>query len=171
MFKLRFVSSLLFHKELLWRLTERSIASRYRGSFLGFGWTLLQPVVMLCVYTFVFSTVFKSRWAGMEEAGSLGYAVNLFAGLIVFNFFADCIGSSPGLIVANKNYVTKVIFPLELLGASVIAAAVFQAFTSTIILILFNSWFSIMSHFPFFSCLWFGYLLCSVLGLAGCSHP
>ena len=52
----------------------------------------------------------------MEEAGSLGYSLNLFVGLIVFTMFADCIGPSPGLVVSNKNYVTKVIFPLELLG-------------------------------------------------------
>ena len=136
--KLRFVSSLVGYRELLWRLTERSIASRYKGSVLGFGWSLMQPVVMLSVYTFVFSTIFKSRWAGMEDAGSLGYAINLFAGLIVFNLFADCVGPSPSLVVSNKNYVTKVIFPLELLGASVLASALFQALTSIIILILFE---------------------------------
>jgi lipopolysaccharide transport system permease protein len=136
--KLRFVAALLKHRELWWRLTERAVASRYKGSALGFGWSLLQPLVMLAVYTFVFSTIFKSRWTGAEEAGSLGYAVNLFAGLIVFNLFADCIGASPGLILSNKNYVTKVIFPLELLGATTVSSATFQAITSALILVAFE---------------------------------
>ena len=138
MFKFRFASSLLYNRELWWRLVQRSVASRYKGSGLGFGWSLIQPVVMLAVYTFVFSTVFKSRWVGMEDAGSMGYALNLFAGLIVFNFFADCVGSSPGLVVNNKNFVTKVIFPLEVLGAVTLGSALFQAITSTIILFVFQ---------------------------------
>ena len=136
--RLRFASALLKHRELWWRLTERATASRYKGSALGFGWSLLQPLVMLAVYTFVFSTIFKSRWSGLEEAGSLGYAVNLFAGLIVFNLFADCVGASPGLVVGNKNYVTKVIFPLELLGATAVGTATFQATTSALILVAFE---------------------------------
>jgi lipopolysaccharide transport system permease protein len=135
---LRFAAALLEHRELWWRLTERAVASRYKGSALGFGWSLLQPLVMLAVYTFVFSTIFKSRWSGLEEAGSLGYAVNLFAGLIVFNLFADCIGASAGLVVGNKNYVTKVIFPLELLGATTLGSATFQAVTSAVILVSFE---------------------------------
>jgi len=136
--RLRFVSALVEHRELWWRLTERAVASRYKGSALGFGWSLLQPLVMLAVYTFVFSTIFKSRWDGLENAGSLGYAVNLFAGLIVFNLFADCIAASPGLVLNNKNYVTKVIFPLELLGSTTIGSAVFQAITSVMILVAFE---------------------------------
>ena len=135
---LRFAHALLVHRELWWRLTERAVASRYKGSILGFGWSLLQPIVMLAVYTFVFSTIFKSRWGGMEEIGSLGYALNLFAGLIVFNLFADCIGSSTGLVVNNKNYATKVIFPLEVLSAVTLGSATYQAATSTIILVSFE---------------------------------
>jgi lipopolysaccharide transport system permease protein len=136
--KIRFLPALIQHRELLWRLTERAVQSRYKGSALGFGWSLLQPLVMLAVYTFVFSTIFKSRWSGLEEAGSLGYAVNLFAGLIVFNLFAECLGAAPGLVVNNKNYVTKVIFPLELLGATTLGAAGFQACTGVLILMLFE---------------------------------
>jgi len=136
--KLSFVSALLENRELWWRLTERAVTSRFKGSALGFGWSLVQPLLMLAVYTFVFSTIFRSRWGGLEEAGSLGYAVNLFAGLIVFNLFAECMAASPGLVVNNKNYVTKVIFPLELLGASAVSAATIQAVTSTVILIGFE---------------------------------
>jgi len=135
---LRFISALLLHRELLCRLTKRNMASRYKASAIGVGWNILQPLIMMAVYTFVFSTIFKSRWTGMEEAGSLGYALNLFGGLIVFNLVAECIGAAPGLIINNKNYVTKVIFPLELLGASVVGSATTQAITSMIVLIAFK---------------------------------
>jgi len=136
--ELRFVSALIRHRELWWRLTERAVASRYKASALGFGWSILQPLIMMGVYTFVFSTIFESRWRGYEEAGALGFAINLFAGLIVFNLFADCVGSAAGLIVNNKNYVTKVIFPLELLVATSVSSATFQAMTSTTILLVFQ---------------------------------
>ena len=64
---------------------------RYRGSALGIGWTFITPLAMLAVYTFIFSVVFKSRWGGIEQGGPLGFAVNLFAGLIVFNLFSECV--------------------------------------------------------------------------------
>lgn len=136
--EISFVGALIRNRELLCQLTERIVAARYKNSALGLGWSLLQPLVMLGVYTFVFSTIFKSRWGVDSESGSLGYAINLFAGLIVFNLFAECIGGSTGLIIANKNYVTKVIFPLELLSAATLGAAIFQAITSTGILITFE---------------------------------
>lgn len=135
---LRFPGALLRRRELLARLTQREVLGRYRGSFLGFGWSLAQPLVMLAVYTFVFSTVFGSRWSGLEEQGHAGFAINLFAGLIVFNLFAECLNAAPGLILANPNYVTKVIFPLELLGAATLGAATVHACASLLVLALFQ---------------------------------
>ena len=71
-----FVTSLVRNRELWWRLSEREVIGRYRGSILGWGWSLLTPLMMLGVYTFVFSTVFKARWGDLEHAGSLGFAIN-----------------------------------------------------------------------------------------------
>ena len=93
---------------------------------------------MLAVYTFVFSQVFKSRWGGLENAGPLVFAVNLLAGLIVFNFFSECISRAPTLIVNNPNYVKKVIFPLEVLGSAAVGSAGFHALTSLLILVTFE---------------------------------
>ena len=135
---LSFVTCLLRNRELWWRLSEREVIGRYRGSILGWGWSLLTPLMMLGVYTFVFSTVFKARWGDLEEAGSLGFAINLFAGLITYNIFAECATQAPTLILKNVNYVTKVIFPLETLSAVSVAAALFHACTSTIVLLAFE---------------------------------
>lgn len=135
---LRFLHTLWRNRELWWRLTEREVLGRYRGSILGLAWSFLQPLAMLAVYTFVFSQVFKARWGTLESRGPLGFAINLFAGLIVFNFFAECLNRAPGLILANPNYVKKVIFPLEVLALVAVGNAGFHAFTSLIVLILFE---------------------------------
>ena len=111
---------------------------RYRGSLLGIGWSFITPLAMLAVYTFVFSQVFKARWGGLEQAGPLGFAVNLFAGLIVFNLFSECVNRAPGLVVANPNYVKKVVFPLEILGCVAVGNAGFHALTSLLILLVFE---------------------------------
>ena len=136
--KFRFPHALWKHRDLCWRLTEREVLGRYRGSALGIGWSFITPLAMLAVYTFVFSQVFKARWGGLEQTGPLGFAVNLFAGLIVFNLFSECVNRAPGLVLANPNYVKKVIFPLEVLGSVAVGSAVFHAITSLIILIVFE---------------------------------
>lgn len=99
-------------------LSKRAIRLKYSGSALGIWWCVLQPLAMLGIYTFVFSTIFRSRWPGIEEMGSLGYATNLFVGLVIFSFFADMAGTAPTSIIENQNFVKKVVFPLEILGVS-----------------------------------------------------
>ena len=121
-------------RELIERLVKREIKKRYRGSIGGVAWLIMQPICMMSIYTFVFSTVFKSRWPGMENIGTIGYAINMFAGLIVFNFFAECTAASPSLITGNRNYVTKVVFPLEILSVTCVLAASAQAGVSTAVL-------------------------------------
>lgn len=136
---LRFPKALWHQRELWWQLTEREILSRYRGSVLGLGWIFMQPLVMLAVYTFVFSQVFRARWGTLDgSSDTLGFAINLFAGLIVFNLFSECANRAPGLVLANPNYVKKVIFPLEVLGSVAVGTAAFHALTSLVVLILFE---------------------------------
>jgi lipopolysaccharide transport system permease protein len=136
--KLRFQQSIWQSRELLWRLTEREVQGRYRGSLFGVGWTVLQPLLMLAVYTFVFSQVFKARWAGQDVDGPLVFAINLFTGLIVFNLFSECVSRAPTLVLANPSYVKKVVFPLAILVPVALANAVFHAACSLVILGLFE---------------------------------
>lgn len=136
--KLRFPGVLWSRRELWWRLTERDVLGRYRGSLLGVTWSFLNPLAMLAVYTFVFSQIFKARWGNLENEGPLGFAINLFAGLIVFNMIAECLTKAPGLIVANPNYVKKVVFPLEVLPCVAVSSALFHALTSLVVLAVFQ---------------------------------
>jgi lipopolysaccharide transport system permease protein len=84
---------------------------------------------MLTVYTFVFSEVFKARWDVAGESKT-EFALVLFAGLIVFNLFAECINRAPGMILANPNYVKKVVFPLEILPFVSLLSALYHALIS-----------------------------------------
>ena len=136
--RLLFISALLKHQNLFLRLTLREVAGRYRGSLLGWSWTLLNPLLMLAVYTFVFSTVFKARWPELQETGPAGFAINLFAGLIVFNLVAEVLSKAPTLILSQPSYVTKVIFPLEVLSSVTVAVATIHACTSLAVLSAFR---------------------------------
>jgi lipopolysaccharide transport system permease protein len=102
---------------------------------LGILWSFVNPVLMLAVYTFVFSVVFKARWTEGGDQSQIGFAVTLFAGLIVFGIFSECVNRAPQLIVSQPNYVKKVVFPLEILPWVSLLAALFHAAISLVILI------------------------------------
>lgn len=135
---LSFPQALWRQRELWWQLSQREVQGRYRGSMLGWGWSLITPLLMLAVYTFVFSQVFQARWGDLDQSGPLVFAINLFAGLIVFSLFAETTTQGPSLILSNTNLVTKVIFPLEILPAVTVAAALFHALTSLVVLMGFQ---------------------------------
>lgn len=123
------VGSLYRNRSLLVSLVKREVLGRYRGSVLGILWSFFNPLFMLAIYTFVFSVVFKARWHE-GPSSKTEFALLLFAGLIVFNLFAECVNKAPGLIVSNGNYVKRVIFPLELLPWATLGAALFHALVS-----------------------------------------
>jgi len=125
------------HRELLGQLTRREISGRYRGSVLSWSWSVITPLMMLAVYTLVFSQIFRASWPGASD-NPLVFALNLFAGLICFNLMAECLSQAPQLILLNQSYVTKVVFPLELLAGVRVGAAAFHAATSLLILLIFR---------------------------------
>lgn len=123
------------HWTLISALTKREVIGRYNGSILGVAWSFFNPLLMLAVYTFVFSEVLKVRWTGAEESKT-DFAIILFVGLIVFNIFAECVNRAPTLVLSNANYVKKVVFPLEVLPWVALGSAVFHAVVSLIVLLL-----------------------------------
>ena len=96
----------------------------------------MNPVVILTVYTFVFSVVFKARW-GVGDENKFQFALILFVGLIVYNMFAECVNRAPSLVANNLNYVKKVVFPLEILPLVMLGAALFHSTVSFGILLPF----------------------------------
>ena len=124
------------HKSLIWQLAKSEVIGRYRGSVMGLFWSFFNPVLMLIIYTFVFSVVFKARWGGVDD-NKTAFALILFAGMILFNFFAECINGAPALITRQVNFVKKVIFPLEILPWVSVLSALFHLLISTGVLLLF----------------------------------
>lgn len=132
------------NRQLIAQMTKRDVVGRYKGSALGLAWSFFNPVFMLAVYTFVFSVVFKARWGLGGEESKTQFAVVLFVGMIVHGLFAEVLNRAPGLILANVNYVKKVVFPLEILPAISMGAALFHSLISLGVLlaafVLFNGY-------------------------------
>jgi lipopolysaccharide transport system permease protein len=140
------------NRSLLMQMVVREILGRYRGSIFGLVWSLFNPLLMLGVYTFVFSVVFKARWH-VEMEGKTEFAIVLFAGMIVFGLFAECLNRAPNLILENSNFVKKVIFPLEIFPWVSVGAALFHALISLAVLMAFmllagNAWHATIIMLP-----------------------
>lgn len=138
------VKNLVLHRQLILQMVKREIVGRYKGSFLGLIWSFIIPVLMLAVYTFVFAVVFKAKWGIGGEDSKTQFAVVLFVGLIVHSLFAEVLNRAPGLILANVNYVKKVVFPLEILPVITMGASLFHSAISLGVLltafVLFNGY-------------------------------
>lgn len=122
---LRIVAQQWRHRYLIGQLVRREVLLKYKGSFLGIGWSFLYPLLLLAAFYFVFGKIFGARW--MQPDTSVPFALSLYAGFIVFNFFAEAASRAPGLILAYPAYVKKIIFPLEILP-TVLSAVVLTHF-------------------------------------------
>jgi lipopolysaccharide transport system permease protein len=129
--------SLWGHRNLLWQMTKREVVGRYRGSIFGLAWSFFSPVLMLIIYTFVFSVIFKMKWNVGTETSKVDFAVILFAGMIIHGLFAEVVNRAPALILYNVTYVKKVIFPLEILPCVAVGSALFHGFVSVSVLLSF----------------------------------
>lgn len=105
--------AVLDHRQLLMELVKREFSGRYRGSFGGILWSLVEPLLMLTIYVAAFGFIMQARWSQTGDAKE--YAFMVFTGLIIFQAFSECLNKAPKLIVSNPNFVKKVLFPLEIL--------------------------------------------------------
>lgn len=139
------VQNIWRHRELAMQLARREVLGRYRGTMLGLAWSFFYPAIMLTVYTFVFSVVFKAKWGIETEGGHANFAVVLFAGMLVHGVLAEVLVRAPGAVLYNTNYVKRVIFPLEILPVTNVMTAAFHMLVSVgvllvAMLILGNKW-------------------------------
>jgi lipopolysaccharide transport system permease protein len=95
------------YRWLLFELVNRDVRLRYRGSILGFGWTLLNPILFMAIYTLVFSVILKS--------GVRAYPLFLLSGLIPWTWFSSAVGQGVNAILDGRMYVGKTLLPAELL--------------------------------------------------------
>ena len=129
------IASFWRNHSLIYTLSKRQVVGYYRGSYLGILWSFFNPLLMLVVYTFVFGYIFKSRWIPESNSRS-EFALVLFAGLLIFNIFSECLTQAPKLILNNFNYVKKVVFPLDILPWVNLYSALFHGFISLLVWLL-----------------------------------
>lgn len=115
-------TELVARRELLWNLTLRELRSRYKRSILGWGWSLLNPIAFMLIYTFAFSIILRAEPAPGNPSGLQSYAFYLLCGLLPWTFFNVSVGESMDGIVNNGALVRKVAFPREHLIVSTILA-------------------------------------------------
>jgi lipopolysaccharide transport system permease protein len=125
------------HRDLIAQMTLREVGQRYRGTFLGIIWSFLMPLLMLMVYTVVFSVILPSRWPNSADSGSLaGFSLTLFAGLIPFTVFSEVTMRAPVLVLNVPNYVKRVVFPLEILPVVALSSALINSLIAIVVLLL-----------------------------------
>lgn len=123
----------------LWRtLVSQELAVRYRGTLLGRAWPMLMPLILLAVYGLVFGAVFRARWPGLADDDHLGFALNLFLGLLVHNLLAESVGQAPSLLQRNSNFVRKIVFPLPVLVAVPLGSALFHMLLGVLLVFAVN---------------------------------
>jgi lipopolysaccharide transport system permease protein len=110
---MRRILGLYRHRALIGSFVKRDLLARYKGSTVGLFWSVIHPLIMLVLYTFVFSTLLKVR-VGISE-GTEQFAVYLFCGLLPWNAFAEGLNRSTGVILEHSNLIKRAIFPSEIL--------------------------------------------------------
>lgn len=130
---------LFIRRELLWEMCKLELRERYAGQVLGLFWTVVQPLLTMAVYLFIFAFVFKAK-ISVTQSGSTGwsesYALYLLSGLIPWIALQDVMVRSATAISSNASMVKQVVFPLEILPLkSLYPAAINLGITLTIFIL------------------------------------
>ena len=122
-------------RELIRAVVRRELMARFSGSILGWLWAIFGPLLMLSVYTVIFSHAVGIR-ASTAAHGVANYSLNIFVGLIVFNLFGELAYRAPGLLHEHVNFIKKSIFPSETLAwTAAIRAAVYAGISFCVLLV------------------------------------
>jgi len=120
------VSDVVASRELLWNLTLRELRTKYRRSFLGWTWSMLNPLANVAIYWFVFGVLFNAKAPEGDPSGLTGFAFYMLVGLLPWNFFSLVNTLGMGAMSSNAGLVRRVSFPREVLVFSNVGHAVVQ---------------------------------------------
>ena len=134
------LSNLIRYRGLIWSLVARDLKARYRGSVLGFAWSFINPLLLLLIYSFVFTTIMPNDTQGVKP-----YAVFIFCGILPWNWFATSLSDAAGSLIAGGNLIKKVLFPAEVLPLVSVLANMVHFFLGLPILIVF---LLVSGHYP-----------------------
>lgn len=125
--------SLFRHSSLIGTFVKRDLQARYRGSAIGLFWSVIHPLIMLVLYTFVFSTILRLR-VGAEE-GTRHFAIYLFCGLLPWNAFAEALNRSSGVVLEHVNLIKRTIFPAVILPVNLVISGIINELIGLTILL------------------------------------
>jgi homopolymeric O-antigen transport system permease protein len=104
------LANLVRYRGLIGSLVARDLKARYRGSILGFFWTFVNPLLLLLVYSFVFTTIMPNNVPGVQP-----YSLFMFCGILPWNWFSSSLSEAAGSLISGGNLIKKVLFPAEIL--------------------------------------------------------
>src|SRR6202163_83321 len=142
------LANLLRYRGLIWSLVARDLKARYRGSVLGFFWSFVNPVLLLLVYSFVFSTIMPNTTQGIQP-----YALFMFCGILPWTWFSASLSESTNSLISGGNLIKKVLFPAEVLPIVSVLTNMVNFFLGLLILVPSLIYFHHL-HLSF-SLLWF----------------
>jgi lipopolysaccharide transport system permease protein len=134
------LSNLLRYRGLISSLVARELKARYRGSVLGFVWSLVNPLLLLLIYSFVFTKIMPNETPGVQP-----YAVFMFCGILPWNWFSTSLSDAAGSLIAGGNLIRKVLFPAEVLPIVSVLANMVHFFLGLPILVTF---LVVSHHYP-----------------------
>src|ERR687896_1584429 len=134
---LRNLAALVRYRGLIQSLVARELKARYRGSFPGLFWSFINPLLLLLVYSFVFSYVMDAA----QDERVTPYALFLFCGLLPWTWFSSSLNESAGVLISGGNLIKKVLFPAEVLPIVTALANMVHFFFGLPILALFLAYF------------------------------
>ena len=134
---LRNLARLGRYRGLIQSLVARELKARYRGSVLGFFWSFFNPLLLLLVYTFVFTYVML----GAHDKRIEPYALFMFCGILPWTWFSSSLAEAAGVLIAGGNLIKKVLFPAEILPIVTVLANMVHYFFGLVILAGFLIWY------------------------------
>jgi lipopolysaccharide transport system permease protein len=125
------------YRYLTLELTKREITERYAGQVFGSLWAVGHPLILMAIYVFVFSYVFRTSFGGTPELPR-SYTVFLLSGLVPWLAFQEAIAKSPMVVLSNRNLVKQIVFPIEVLPATAALSTIPTAVVSFAFLAIYS---------------------------------
>jgi lipopolysaccharide transport system permease protein len=128
------LQAILHNRSLIRTLVRRDVLGRYSGSFGGAFWAILNPLLLMLTYFFVFGLVLKSRFG--NDPSRSGFALYFLAGMLPWLAFSEAAGRAPFVMVEHRNFIKKLVFPVEILPINLVASGLVTEFFGTLLFVL-----------------------------------
>jgi lipopolysaccharide transport system permease protein len=122
------------NRNLIRTLVRRDMMSRYTGSFGGAFWAILNPLLLMLTYFFVFGIVMRSTFG--QDTSRTGFALYFLAGMLPWLAFSETIGRSPFVMLEHRNFIKKLVFPVETLPVNLVVSGLVTEFFGLVLFML-----------------------------------